>query len=204
MSFSDVPKYKIALEQKDIELIERIIYKNGDDIAVSIARSFEHIEGRIDTVESHIHARIADAEEKIEACREDLADRIGEVRGDVRELMAEEEYPLSVLDETLKKFAPPIGLADSRAAVAEYPKTSKDLSEIENMLHDVGEGVLGFPTKLNQAEDFLVKYGFPAPPAPAAPTASGSATGAGTGAPSGGASSGATLPKGAGTSGGRT
>jgi hypothetical protein len=39
----------MALEQKDIELIERAIYKNGDDVAVSIARSFERMEERINT-----------------------------------------------------------------------------------------------------------------------------------------------------------
>lgn len=30
----------MSLEQKDLELIERVIYKNSDDVAVSIARSF--------------------------------------------------------------------------------------------------------------------------------------------------------------------
>jgi len=33
----------MALEQKDIELLERVIYKNSDDVAVSIARSFERL-----------------------------------------------------------------------------------------------------------------------------------------------------------------
>ena len=37
-----------GITQKDLEIIERIIYKNGDDVAVSIARSFERIEERID------------------------------------------------------------------------------------------------------------------------------------------------------------
>ena len=35
----------MALDQKDLELIERVIYKNGDDIAVSIGRSFERLVG---------------------------------------------------------------------------------------------------------------------------------------------------------------
>jgi len=39
------------LEQKDLELIERVIYKNGDDIAVSIGRSFERLEERIDAAD---------------------------------------------------------------------------------------------------------------------------------------------------------
>lgn len=37
----------MALNQKDLELIERILYKNGEDVAVSIARSFERIEERM-------------------------------------------------------------------------------------------------------------------------------------------------------------
>ena len=37
----------MALEQKDLEAFERILYKANDDIAVSIARSFERLEERI-------------------------------------------------------------------------------------------------------------------------------------------------------------
>ena len=42
----------MSLEQKDLELIERVVYKNSDDVAVSIALSFERIEERIDAAES--------------------------------------------------------------------------------------------------------------------------------------------------------
>ena len=43
----------MSLEQKDLELIERVIYNNGDDIAVSIGRSFERLEERITATEGH-------------------------------------------------------------------------------------------------------------------------------------------------------
>jgi hypothetical protein len=56
----------MALEQKDLELIERVIYKNGDDIAVSIGRSFERLEERIDAMESRLYSRLADIEDRIE------------------------------------------------------------------------------------------------------------------------------------------
>jgi len=56
----------MSLEQKDLELIERVIYKNGDDIAVSIGRSFERLEERIDAMESRLYSRLADIEDKIE------------------------------------------------------------------------------------------------------------------------------------------
>jgi hypothetical protein len=56
----------MSLEPKDLELIERVIYKNGDDIAVSIGRSFERLEERIDAVESRIYGRLSDIEDKID------------------------------------------------------------------------------------------------------------------------------------------
>ena len=81
----------MALEQKDIELIERVIYKNGDDVAVSVARSFERLEERIDAAEARIYSRLADLEDKVETSRQDLSDALGVVRADVRELMKADE-----------------------------------------------------------------------------------------------------------------
>jgi hypothetical protein len=76
----------MALEQKDLELIERVIYKNGDDIAISIGRSFERLEERIDAAESRIYSRLAEIEDKIEAARQDLDDKIGDVREDIKDM----------------------------------------------------------------------------------------------------------------------
>jgi prefoldin subunit 5 len=84
----------MALDQKDIELIERVIYKNGDDIAVSIGRSFERLEERIDAAESRLYSRFADVEDgitaKLETAQEDIADLIGELRSAIQELKADE------------------------------------------------------------------------------------------------------------------
>jgi prefoldin subunit 5 len=74
----------MSLEQKDLELIERVIYKNGDDIAVSIGRSFERLEERIDAAESRIYSRLADLEDKVEAARQDIADNVGSLRDAVK------------------------------------------------------------------------------------------------------------------------
>ena len=76
----------MALQQKDLELIERVIYKNGDDIAVSIGRSFERLEERIDGAESRIYSRLAEIEDKIEASRQDLDDKLGDVREDIKDM----------------------------------------------------------------------------------------------------------------------
>jgi hypothetical protein len=75
----------MALEQKDIEMIERVIYKNGVDIAVSIGRSFERLEERIDTAESRIYSRLAELEDKIEASHQDMSDELGVIRSELRE-----------------------------------------------------------------------------------------------------------------------
>ena len=77
----------MSLESKDIELIERIVYKNADDIAISIARSFERLEERIDAAESRTYCRLGQVEDKIEYSRGDITDTIGEVKEEVRELM---------------------------------------------------------------------------------------------------------------------
>ncbi len=74
----------MSLEPKDLELIERVIYKNGDDIAIAIGRSFERLEERIDAAESRIYSRCAEIEDKIEASRQDLDDKLGDVREDIK------------------------------------------------------------------------------------------------------------------------
>ena len=56
----------MSLEQQDLEKIENIIYKNSDDIAISIARSFERLEERINDVESRLYSRISDLEDMLE------------------------------------------------------------------------------------------------------------------------------------------
>jgi hypothetical protein len=55
----------MPLTEKDLELIERVIYKNGDDIAVSISRSFERLEERIDAAESRIYTRLIEVEDAL-------------------------------------------------------------------------------------------------------------------------------------------
>ena len=59
----------MALDQKDLELIERIIEKNGDDVAVSIARSFERLEERIIEAEGRINARLGNIEDELKIVR---------------------------------------------------------------------------------------------------------------------------------------
>ena len=73
-----------GLTQQDLEQIERVIYKNGDDVAVSIARGFERLEERIDATESRLYSRFAEVEDRVEASRQDITDCIGDVCEEVR------------------------------------------------------------------------------------------------------------------------
>ena len=70
----------MPLEQRDLDAIERVIYKSSDDLAVSIARSFERLEERIDAAESRIYGRLSELENKIETSRQDLSDEFSSVR----------------------------------------------------------------------------------------------------------------------------
>jgi uncharacterized protein Yka (UPF0111/DUF47 family) len=42
--------------------MEQVIFKNGDDVAVSIARSLERLEERMDAAESRIYSRLGGVE----------------------------------------------------------------------------------------------------------------------------------------------
>ncbi len=70
----------MALEQKDIELLERVIYKSSDDVAVSIGRSFERLEERIDAAESRMYGRLAEVEDRIAACEHNLLQDMDSLR----------------------------------------------------------------------------------------------------------------------------
>ena len=70
----------MALDQKDLELIERIIYKSADDVAISIARSFERLEERIDATESRLYGRLADIEDKIASAEYNLNAELDSIR----------------------------------------------------------------------------------------------------------------------------
>jgi len=59
-------KKENVLTQKDLELIERIVYKSAGDIAVSISRSFERLEERLHAAESRIYSRLTDIVDEME------------------------------------------------------------------------------------------------------------------------------------------
>ena len=76
----------MSLDKKDIELIEQIIYKNSDDIAVSISRSFERLEERLDASDSRTLTRISEIEDAVEGSRQNISDTLGDIRMEIREI----------------------------------------------------------------------------------------------------------------------
>lgn len=76
------------LTPHDPEQIERVMCKQADDIAVSIARSFERLEEWIDSAESRLHSRLAGLDDTVETFRESLADEFGTLRGELRDHLA--------------------------------------------------------------------------------------------------------------------
>jgi len=73
-----------TLTQGDLEVIERIVYKSADDVAVSISRSFERMEERLDASESRIYGRLAELDDRIEGSRQQMTDELGDVRKEIR------------------------------------------------------------------------------------------------------------------------
>ena len=79
----------MPLEKKDLECIEGLIYKNCDDIAISIARSFERLEERMDAMESRLYSRICEIQDLLEADREESALDVIEARDDAHDVLNE-------------------------------------------------------------------------------------------------------------------
>jgi len=79
------------------------------------------------------------------------------------------EYPLTVLDEALRKSFVRLGFANVSDLVKKYPKNSK-LSELENILLEIGLEQIKFETIRSLHLDFPTNYGIPPIVPPVIPT----------------------------------
>jgi hypothetical protein len=68
------------------------------------------------------------------------------------------EYPLSVLEEAMKRIAPRIGLTNARELANAYPKL-KQRSALEDMIRDIGLETLTFELIRDKSKDFGEPYG---------------------------------------------
>jgi hypothetical protein len=82
-------------------------------------------------------------------------------------------FPLSVLDEAVKKLAPRLGATSTRELVRLYPTKIQKRAALESVIHDIGLENLTFTIIRDKAEDFgTIRYGLAAPlaPTPSTPT----------------------------------
>lgn len=70
-------------------------------------------------------------------------------------------YPITVLDEAIKKLAPRLGLSNAPELAKKYPKIEyRDV--LDAIMKDIGTGVIKFET-LRGGRDFASHYGIPEP-----------------------------------------
>jgi hypothetical protein len=106
------------------------------------------------------------------------------------------DYPLSVLDEAMKKLAPRLSVGTTRDLATLYPKKVPHRSKIENILLDIGLEQLGFTQLRDKQVDHLAAmYGIPS----GLSSTTTSATATGSPATTTNASTGATASTGAAT-----
>ncbi len=120
------------------------------------------------------------------------------------------DYPLTVLEEAIKRIAPRLGFKSGKDFVSSYPKNASHRYKVEQLLLDIGSHSLGFKELRHTTNDVLfTKYGIPTLPADGAGSGSGPSSGGGQsnagtgGSETGGGNSGAAT-SGGGTSGGGT
>lgn len=70
-------------------------------------------------------------------------------------------YPISVLDEAIKRVAPRLGLSNSPELAKKYPKIDHR-DGLDAIIKDIGEGVIKFETLRGSSRDFASPYGIPA------------------------------------------
>ena len=72
------------------------------------------------------------------------------------------DYPVTVLDEAIKRFAPNLGFTSSRELSEQYPRKIKERDAVENILLAIGTLEIKFPVlRKNSDNYFHEKYGIP-------------------------------------------
>jgi hypothetical protein len=75
----------MSLEPKDLEILERMLYKNAEDIFISITRGCERLVERVDAAESRIYSRMAEVDDRVEGARQENVDILTELKEEIRE-----------------------------------------------------------------------------------------------------------------------
>ncbi|WP_127127940.1 hypothetical protein [Pseudoflavitalea rhizosphaerae] len=86
------------------------------------------------------------------------------------------EYPLTVLDEAMRKIYPRLGFQNAGDIAKKYPQIPK-LAEVEDILRDIGLEQISFQLIRNPKDDFPTGFGIPPLPTPGRTTTGGASTG---------------------------
>jgi hypothetical protein len=76
------------------------------------------------------------------------------------------DYPITVLEDAMKRLASRLGAANAPAVATKYPNV-KYRTPFEEIMHAIGQKELGFEIIRRQSTDFAAAYGFPAAVPPA-------------------------------------
>ena len=71
-------------------------------------------------------------------------------------------YPLTILDEAIRKLAPRLELASAREFAYRYPTSIRHKIPLDNIIKDIGLELISFDKIRNEKEDFSNPYGIPA------------------------------------------
>lgn len=99
------------------------------------------------------------------------------------------DYPVTVLEEAMKRIAPRLGLASAGAIAKAYPNVAHR-EGLEALLADIGMKELGFELIRAKDVDFGARFGFPAATTSPEPATSATPTSRGSSSPSGPGTSG--------------
>jgi hypothetical protein len=92
------------------------------------------------------------------------------------------DYPLSVLEEAIKRLAPRLGMSSAGDVADGYPKIGPHRPALDNMIRDIGLEVVRFENIRSKDNDFASSnYGIPPIAQPAVKTAAGSRSTVGAG-----------------------
>ncbi len=109
-------------------------------------------------------------------------------------------YPITVLDEAIKKLAPRVGVANAPELAKKYPKVNHR-DALDAIIKDIGLQKIRFETIRTAKEDFAVSYGVPLPTEKTSSGEGGTTGEAGSGASSGSAGGSGQQGTGSGSSG---
>lgn len=141
-----------------------LVYKNSELDQIEMNINLIHAKGEVasrDPWTSVARARRNRDQYQMNEPALDILETFIGIDDEINESVKEEwsgDYPLSVLDEAIKKLAPRVGFSNSIDLANGYPTKTKKV-KIGELVSDIGYRNLKFPDIRSKVNDFAVKYG---------------------------------------------